>query len=131
MGVDVDHTVTVSRALPAVFAVLADPNRLSDWIIEAADVSRDGPLDRPVTLEESFRLRLGDRDATGEIIGHEPPWYVAFRLAAAHTSPVLRLSCTARADGVTQVHIHQADSVGVTVDLPGLHRALLDLDLAR
>lgn len=130
MGVEMDHTVTVSRALPEVFAVLADPSRLSDWVVEVSDVSRDGPLDRPVTLEQSFRLRLDDGDATGEIIGHEPPWYVAFRLATAHAAPVLRVSCTARADGATQVHIQQADDGEVTVDLPGLQRALLDLDLA-
>jgi uncharacterized protein YndB with AHSA1/START domain len=130
MGVDMDHTVTVSRALPEVFAVLADPNRLSDWVVEVTDVRRDNPLDRPVTLEDAFRLRLGDTDATGEIIGHEPPWYIAFRLSGAHVSPVVRVSCTAREDGATQVHIHQADSAELTVDLPGLHRALLDLDLA-
>lgn len=126
-----DHTVTVSRALPAVFALLADPNRLSDWVVEVTDVNHNGPPGRPVTLEDSFRLRLRDSDAIGEVIGHEPPWYIAYRLATADASPVLRVSCTTREDGVTQVHIHQADSAEVTVDLLGLHRALLDLDLAR
>jgi uncharacterized protein YndB with AHSA1/START domain len=126
-----DRTVTVSRALPAVFAVLADPKRLSSWVPAVTDVSRDTTAEPPTTLEESFRLRLHDCDAVGEIIGHEPPWYVAYRLTTADASHVLRVSCTAREDGATEVHIHQADTAALAVDLPALNRTLLDLDLTR
>jgi len=123
-----DLTVTVSRALPAVFALLADPSRLSTWVCDVTDVSRDLAADRPAVLEESFALRLGDRDAAGEIISHEPPWSVAYRLTTADSSHVLRVSCTAREDGGTQVHIHQANAT-LAVDLAALNRTLLDLGL--
>ena len=124
-----DHTVTVSRALPAVFAVLADPIRLSSWVPGVTDVSRDTAADQPTTIEESFRLRLQGRDAVGEVIGHEPPWYVAYRLATSDSSHVLRVACTACADGTTQVQVHQADGAVLAVDPAALNRALLDLDL--
>ncbi|HEY7049713.1 MAG TPA: SRPBCC family protein [Jatrophihabitantaceae bacterium] len=126
-----DHTVTVSRALPAVFAVLADPRRLSSWVSGVTDVRRDSPADQPTTLEELFRLRLQDRDAIGEVIAHEPPWYVAYRLAGADSSHVLRVACTACADGATQVQVHQVDGGALAVDLAALNRTLLDLDLNR
>lgn len=126
-----NHTVTVSRALPAVFAVLADPTRLSAWVPDIADVSRDTGAGRPITLEDSFRLRLQDRDAVGEVIAHEPPWYVAYRLATPDSSHVLRVTCNSGADGATQVQVRQADGTGLAVDPAALSRTLLDLDLTR
>lgn len=123
-----DLTVTVSRALPAVYAILADPSRLSAWLADVTDVSRDLAADRPPMLEESFALRIGDRAAAGEIISHEPPWSVAYRLTTTDSSYVLRVSCTACEDGATQVHIQQANAA-LEVDLHGLERTLLDLDL--
>jgi uncharacterized protein YndB with AHSA1/START domain len=126
-----DLTVTVSRALPAVFAILADPTRLSAWVSEVTDVSRDIAADRPAMLEESFPLRLGNRAAVGEIISHEPPWSVAYRLTTTDSSHVLRVSCTACEDGATQVHIHQANAAALAIDLPALNRTLHDLDLTR
>jgi Polyketide cyclase / dehydrase and lipid transport len=126
-----DLTVAVSRALPAVFAILADPTRLSAWVSDVTDVSRDRPADRPALLEESFALRLGDRAAVGEIISHEPPWSVAYRLTTANSSHVLRISCTASEDGATQVHIQQANAAALAIDLSALNRTLLDLDLTR
>lgn len=124
-----DLTVIVSRALPAVFAILADPTGLSAWVSDITDVSRDMSADRPAILEESFALRLGDRAAVGEIISHEPPWSVAYRLTTADSSHVLRISCTACEDGATQVHLHQANPAALAVDLLALNRTLLDLDL--
>jgi uncharacterized protein YndB with AHSA1/START domain len=85
-----DLTVTVSRAQPTVFAILADPTRLSVWVSDITDVSRDMAADRPAMLEESFVLRLGDRAAVGEIISYEPPWSVAYRLTTTDSSHVLR-----------------------------------------
>lgn len=126
-----DLTVTVSRALPAVFAILADPTRLSAWVSDVADVSRDMAADQPATHEESFPLRLGDRAAVGEIISHEPPWSVAYRLTTADSSHVVRVSCTACADGATQVQIHQANAAALAIDLPALNGALLNLDPTR
>lgn len=126
-----DLTVTVSRALPAVFAILADPTRLSAWVSKVTDVSRDMAADQPVMLEESFALRLGGRAAVGEIISHEPPWSVAYRLTTADSSHVLRVGCTACVDGATQVHIHQANAAPLAIDVPALNRTLLDPDLTR
>jgi len=126
-----DHTVTVSRALPAVFTILADPTRLGCWVADITDVSRDTAVDRRTTVDETFRLRLRDCDALGEIIGHEPPWYVAYRLTTADVSHVLRISCTARADGTTQVHIRQAETAALVVDLAALNGTLRDLDPTR
>jgi len=125
-----DLTVAVFRALPAVFAILADPTRLSAWVSDVTDVSRD-MADRPAILEESFVLRLGDRPALGEIISHEPPWSIAYRLTTADSSHVLRVSCTACEDGATQVQIHQAHAAALAIDLPALNRMLLELDLTR
>jgi uncharacterized protein YndB with AHSA1/START domain len=125
-----DLTVAVFRALPAVFAILADPTRLSAWVSDVTDVSRH-MADRPAILEESFALRLGDRAALGEIISHEPPWSIAYRLTTADSSHVLRVSCTACEDGATQVQIHQANAAALAIDLPALNRTLLDLDLTR
>jgi hypothetical protein len=125
-----DLTVAVFRALPAVFAILADPTRLSAWVSDVTDVSRD-MADRPAILEESFVLRLGDRPALGEIISHEPPWSIAYRLTTADSSHVLRVSCTACEDGATQVQIHQANAAALAIDLPALNRTLLELDLTR
>lgn len=124
-----DLTVAVSWALPAVFAILADPTRLSAWVSDVTDVSRD-MVGRPARLEESFALRLRDRAAVGEIISHEPPWSVAFRLTTSDSSYVLRVSCTACEDGATRVRIHQARADALAIDLPALNRALLGPDLA-
>ena len=66
-----------------------------------------------------LRLRHGDGDicGSGELIGYEPPWSVAYRLVAGPHTYVLRLTCVASDDG-TRVRIRQADSaVPLAVDL--------------
>jgi hypothetical protein len=114
-----DHDATLAQPLAAVFGYLAAPSRLADWLPEVGSVR--GGAGRPAGIGVSFglRLRRGGRDiaGTGELIGYEPPWYVAYRLIAGPHTCVLRVTCIAT-DGATRVQVHQADDTApLAVDL--------------
>ncbi|MEP6851758.1 MAG: hypothetical protein ABJA87_03760 [bacterium] len=62
---------------PTVFALLADPIQLSSWVRGVTAVERNSDAGQAVTdtVEDGFRLRLGELAAVGKVIGYEPPWY--------------------------------------------------------
>jgi hypothetical protein len=120
-----DHHAALTHPLEGVFARLATPACLGDWLPEVAQVHA-GPL--PPGVGDTFSLSLGsDRDTlplTGELIAYEPPWSVAYRLLAGPHTLVLRITCTS-SHGITTVHVHQAgDLPPLLVDLDRLGRAL-------
>lgn len=111
--------VMLSQPLAAVFGHLAAPSRLADWLPAVAGVQADAG--QPTGIGDTFGLRLrhGGRDirGSGELIGYEPPWSVAYRLVAGPHTYVLRLTCVSSGGG-TRVRVRQADgAVPLAVDL--------------
>jgi uncharacterized protein YndB with AHSA1/START domain len=117
----VDDSVTVPRPLSAVFALLADPDRLTSWLVGVTPAP-GSPVDR----HEGFHVRLADRDVVGELIAYEPPSHLAYRLMTGAGAQVLRITCTACSGG-TRVEIHQSDPRGLVLDLPALTQTLRGL----
>jgi uncharacterized protein YndB with AHSA1/START domain len=120
-----DHHTTLTHPLEGVFARLATPACLGDWLPQVAHV-HTGPI--PPGVGDTFSLTLGpDRDklpVTGELIAYEPPWSVAYRLLAGPRALVLRVTCTS-GRGITTVHVHQSEELfPLGVDLDRLGRVL-------
>ena len=113
-----NHEVTVAQPLAAVFGHLAVPSRLADWLPEVAGVQAAAGQPTGIGVTFGLRLRRGDRDirGSGELIGYEPPWSVAYRLVAGPHTYVLRLTCVASDNG-TRVLVRQAGAVPLAVDL--------------
>jgi uncharacterized protein YndB with AHSA1/START domain len=111
----------LAHPVQAVFGHLAEPARLGDWLPEVTGIRADAGA--------VFTLRLRRRDgtttaATGELIAHEPPWSVAYRLLAGPDTHVLRLTCTATGAG-TQVNICQAGPAQpLAIDLARLRQVM-------
>jgi uncharacterized protein YndB with AHSA1/START domain len=116
-----DHYATLARPVATVFAGLAAPARLCDWVCEVERVETDPAEVTGVGTPMTVTVLEGDtaRIVDGEVIGYEPPWLIAYRIFL--TQPrVLRLTCTA-SDGGTRVHVHQSDHPApLTVDLTHL-----------
>jgi len=114
-----NHEVMLAQPLAAVFGHLAAPSRLADWLPEVAGVQARPGQPTGIGVTFGLRLRHGDRDipGSGELIGYEPPWSLAYRLVAGPHTHVLRLTCVSSDDG-TKVRIRQADgAVPLAVDL--------------
>ena len=114
-----NHEVMLAQPLAAVFGHLAAPSRLADWLPEVAGVQAGAGQPAGIGVTFGLRLRHGDRDidGSGELIGYEPPWSLAYRLVAGPDTYVLRLTCVSSDDG-TRVRVRQADSaVRLAVDL--------------
>jgi uncharacterized protein YndB with AHSA1/START domain len=114
-----NHEVMLAQPLAAVFDHLAAPARLADWLPEVAGVR--AAVGQPTGIGETFGLRLRHGDqvirGSGELIGYEPPWSLAYRLVAGPHTYVLRLTCVSSDDG-TRVRVRQADgAVPLAVDL--------------
>ena len=119
---DLDVTLVVTRPLCGVFAFLGDPARLSAWLMPQTP-SYDGGSGGQApsaSLEEAFVVPLGDEEGVGEVIGHEPPRYVAYRVTVRGATHVLRITCAAGAEGTTRVHVHQSGVERLAIDLPAL-----------
>jgi hypothetical protein len=120
-----NHEVMLTQPLAAVFDHLAAPSRLADWLPEVAGVQADAGQPAGIGVTFGLRLRHGDGDigGSGELIGYEPPWSLAYRLVAGPHTHVLRLTCVSSDDG-TRLRVRQADGgVPLAVDLgrlPGL-----------
>lgn len=107
-----------------VFACLADPARLGDWL---AEISAAGPVspggdeaEFPVTVTAGGVPAAG----TGEVTAFEPPWLAGYRLFAGGRVHGLRITCAAH-DGGTRIHIRQSgDGAPLTVDLARLAQAV-------
>ena len=111
------------QPVQTVFAHLADPRLLPSWLtdVDLAECSRRSE----VGDGDEFNVQVRHHDGMGEVIGYEPPWYVAYRLNTDDGCWVIRISCTA-SRSATEVAIEQMDDLGaLTVDLPGLRAALV------
>jgi hypothetical protein len=114
-----NHEVMLTQPLAAVFDHLAVPSRLADWLPEVAGVQADAGQPAGIGVTFGLRLRHGDGDirGSGELIGYEPPWSLAYRLVAGSQTYVLRLTCVSSDDG-TRVRVRQAGgAVPLAVDL--------------
>jgi uncharacterized protein YndB with AHSA1/START domain len=117
-----DHDTTLAQPLAAVFSHLAAPTWLADWLPEVTAVQAGAVPPGGIGVTFGLRLRRGGRDipGTGELIAYEPPWSVAYRLAAGSHTFVLRVTCVS-SDGATQVRIRQAGGAApLAVDLDRL-----------
>jgi len=113
-----DHYVTLARPVAAVFADLATPARLGDWLTEVIRV--DAEPAAVIGVGTALTLTMGsggiERVVAGEVTGYEPPWLIAYRIFLAQPR-VLRFTCSA-SDNATRVHVHQSDDASpLTVDL--------------
>jgi Polyketide cyclase / dehydrase and lipid transport len=114
-----NHEVMLAQPLAAVFGHLAAPSRLADWLPEVTGVQADDGQPAGIGITFGLRLRHGGRDirGSGELIGYEPPWSLAYRLVAGPHTYVLRLTCVSTDDS-TRVRVRQADgAVPLAVDL--------------
>ena len=121
-----DYQAQLASPVRAVFARMAAPARLGEWLREVITAPA-APL-TPGSIGEAFTLTLrldaAEAGAAGELTAYEPPWLVGYRLAAGPRTYLLRATCTAY-DGGTQIHVHQAcDGAPLTVDLYRLQLAL-------
>jgi hypothetical protein len=121
-----DYQAQLASPVRAVFARLAAPARLGEWLREVITAPAVPPP--PGSIGEAFTLTLridaAEADAAGELTAYEPPWLVGYRLAAGPRTYLLRATCTTR-DGGTQLRVHQAsDGPPLTVDLYQLQQAL-------
>jgi uncharacterized protein YndB with AHSA1/START domain len=112
-----DQYVTLDRPVAAVYADLATPARLGDWLTEVIQVNTE-----PAVIGVGTALTLTMREGgtvvvvDGEVIGYEPPWLIAYRIFLAQPR-VLRITCSA-SDAATRVHVHQSnDPAPLTIDL--------------
>lgn len=126
-----DYQAQVASPVRTVFARLASPARLGEWLREVV-TAPSAPL--PGSVGEPFALRVriddSETDAAAELTAFEPPWLVGYRLVAGSRTYLLRATCTAH-DGGTRIHVHQAsDGAPLTVDLYRLKLALTASDPA-
>ena len=120
-----DLYATFPSPVEAVFAHLADPSHLGDWLPEVAAPAPSGSPDG-TGAEFPLIVRAGGTPvaATGEITAFEPPWLVGYRLFAGPRTASIRVTCTAQPGG-TRIHVHQPDAaVPLTIDLARLTRVL-------
>jgi hypothetical protein len=114
----VDHYVTLTRPVAAVFAELARPARLGDWLTDVLQVDTEPAAIVGIGTALALTVREGCtvRVVEAEVIGYEPPWLIAYRIFLAQPR-VLRFTCST-SDGATRVHVHQSDDASpLTVDL--------------
>ena len=121
-----DYHAQLASPVRTVFARLAAPARLGEWlrevVISPAAPPPSGTIGEPFAL--TVRIDAAETDATAELTVFEPPWLVGYRLAAGSRTYLLRATCTAH-DGGTRIHVHQAsDGAPLTVDLDRLKLAL-------
>lgn len=120
-----DYQAQVDSPVGDVFARLAAPARLGEWVREvvtAPTAPPPGSVGEPFAL--TVRIDAAEVGAAGELTAFEPPWLVGYRLVAGLRTYLLRATCTAR-DGGTRICVHQAsDEAPLTVDLYRLKLAL-------
>lgn len=120
-----DYQAQVASPVSAVFARLASPARLGEWlreVVTAPTTPPTGSIGEPFAL--TVRIDAAETDVAAELTAFEPPWLVGYRLVAGSRTYLLRATCTAH-DGGTRIHVHQAsDGAPLTVDLYRLKLAL-------
>jgi hypothetical protein len=126
-GKAVDLYARLASPVEAVFGLLADPARLSDWLQEVMGTPA-GPESAP-GVEDAFPLAMRldgvGVAGSGEMIAFEPPWLVGYRLFAGARTFGLRVTCTAHAGGA-RIRVHQPDGAPLTVDLARLELTLAE-----
>ena len=121
-----DRHTTLAAPAEAVFAHLADPVRLGDWLPQIVGVDPGPPslIGIGSAFTVTVRTAAGDQDVAAEVAAHEPPWLIAYRLMVPASPLLIRATCTANPEG-TQVHVHQAaDSAPLLIDLSRLPQVL-------
>jgi uncharacterized protein YndB with AHSA1/START domain len=123
-----DVDATLAQPIAAVFAHLAAPAHLGDWLADVqgvqVEVATTWPLDGSAVFGLRLRVDGGALAASGELIAYEPPWLVAYRLCVGERTHIVRLACTASAAG-TRLRIHQGGATeSLALDLERLRRAL-------
>src|ERR1700743_1075083 len=99
-----EYQAQLACPVRAVFARLAEPARLGDWLREVVA----GPVTPPGRPEAPFPLTIhadvADTGAVGEITAYEPPWLVGYRRGPRppppRTTAVPRSTCTKPATGL-------------------------------
>lgn len=123
-----DVDATLAQPIAVVFAHLAAPAHLGDWLTDVqgapVEVASAPPLDGSAVFGLGLRADGGVRAATGELIAYEPPWLVCYRLCVGEDTHIVRLACTASAGG-THLRIHQGGTPRpLALDLERLRQAL-------
>jgi uncharacterized protein YndB with AHSA1/START domain len=120
-----DCELTMAIPLAAVFAHVATPSLLGDWLTDVVWVESMPSLPLGigfhflVSVQRDGRLHSG----TGEVIAYEPPATIAYRITARPHMHVVRLSCAA-SSADTRLRIHQVSAAPLAVDLSRLEQAL-------
>ncbi len=125
-GNQMDLYATFPCSVQAVFACVADPSRLGDWLpqVITAVEGTGSPGGTWPEFRVTVRVDGAEVAASGEVTAFEPPWLVSFRLITGAQIANIRVTCTAQPGG-TRIHLHQPDSaVPLTIDLARLTRAL-------
>jgi hypothetical protein len=121
----VDYQSQVDSPVRAVFARLAAPSRLGEWlgeVVTVPDIPPPGSIGEPFAL--MIRIDAAETGGAGEMTAYELPWLAGYRPIAGPRTCLLRAPCTTR-DGGTQIRVHQASgSAPLTVDLHQLKLAL-------
>jgi len=121
-----DSHAIVAHPLTAVFAHLATPERLGDWLPEVLHVEMGDDLlcDAGSTFEAILQVDGVQLPARGEIIALEPPAIVGYRLFVGDVAAVVRVSGVACEVG-THVRVSLAgDGMPLVIDLDRLDRAM-------
>jgi uncharacterized protein YndB with AHSA1/START domain len=106
----VDWNVVLARPVEEVFAILADPARLSEWLPGLTPQSSGVQAELGATA--TFTIDGpdgpdGPEAAVAEMTAFEPPWLVSYRLLIGPRTLTLRVTCTAQADK-TRLHVRQS-----------------------
>jgi uncharacterized protein YndB with AHSA1/START domain len=103
----VDWNVVLARPVEEVFAILADPARLSEWLPGLTPQSSGVQAELGATVTVTIDGPDGAEAAIAEMTAFEPPWLVSYRLLIGSRTLTLRVTCTAQADQ-TRLHVRQS-----------------------
>ena len=75
----IELTVEISRPPEAVFELLSDIDRLSEWQASAVEAHTEGPLAEGSRVREKRRLLGREVDTELEVVAYEPPKRLTLR----------------------------------------------------
>jgi carbon monoxide dehydrogenase subunit G len=75
----IELTVEISRPPEAVFELLSDIERLSEWQTSAVEAHTEGPLAEGSRVREKRRLLGREVDTELEVVAYEPPKRLTLR----------------------------------------------------
>jgi uncharacterized protein YndB with AHSA1/START domain len=105
----VDWHVVLAGRVEEVFACLADPSRLGDWLpgLTGPPASPAVQAELGTTVTVTIDGPGGPQAAIVEMTAFEPPWLVGYRLLVGAQTLTLRVTCAMQAD---QTHLHVRQS---------------------